>query len=81
MNAAVVALGKRIKERRTKLGITRRALAKTLNFSYQLLCDWEHGRREPTIRSIVVLMKEIHLTKQDLLQCYAKENRDARIDN
>ncbi len=67
-------LGPKIKEKRTRKGLTQKQLAAKLGYSYQLICDWENGRKEPTLGSIIKLMKEIKLTKRDLIQSTKKED-------
>jgi transcriptional regulator with XRE-family HTH domain len=46
-------LGKKIKELRTKQGLTQNELAEKVFVSYQAVSQWENGTTNPDINTIV----------------------------
>lgn len=64
---------KRIKEERKRLGYKQEHLAKKLGIATNTLCNWEIGRREPSIDSLKALA--------DIFDCsidYLLERTDIR---
>lgn len=45
----------RIKELRLNSGLNQNSLAKKVNRSQSCVCDWENGRREPSIADLIKL--------------------------
>ncbi|MBR3804979.1 MAG: helix-turn-helix transcriptional regulator [Clostridia bacterium] len=56
----------RIKELRQNCGLNQKDLANKLNRSQSCVCDWENGRREPSI-SDLIKMSEIFNCSVDYL--------------
>ena len=45
-------IGSKIKEYRTKKGLTQKELAENLNVTFQAVSRWENGEVEPSIDTI-----------------------------
>lgn len=54
-------LGKRIRAARLEKGISQVELAAQLESLPSQICDWEHGRREPTGRKMLLLVSILGL--------------------
>lgn len=60
-------IGKRIKEARTKLAMSREHMAEELNVSTQSVYNWETGRNIPALELLASLCQLLHMTVQFLL--------------
>lgn len=50
---AMEVFSKRLKELRIEKGISQKALAQVLNTTNSSVCDWECGRAEPNLETLV----------------------------
>lgn len=57
----------KIKEKREELGIYQKDLARYLNKTTTCICDWERGRTEPDIESIIRLADYFQCSTDELL--------------
>jgi len=53
--------GEKIKERRVKLGMSRKSLAKVAGITYNAVWRIETGQREPLAGTLVILAKALRL--------------------
>ena len=60
-------IGKRIKEARTRLGITQEQLAELACISRQYIGMLEQGEKRPTLQTIVSLADALNITVDELL--------------
>lgn len=51
----VKTIGQRIRQLRTKNGMTQETLAGQLNVAYNTVSSWEHSRTEPDLETVVKL--------------------------
>lgn len=61
------AIGKRLRNRREALGLTRERLAEYADISVQFLADIETGRKGMTVQTLRKLVLALHCTADDLL--------------
>ena len=61
-------IGKIIKEKRTKSGLTQEDLAKKLHVSRSTISNWEIDRNYPDIKLIVNISKVLNIPLDELLQ-------------
>ena len=61
-------IGKKIKQKRTELGITQEVLAERLNVARSTISNWEIGRNYPDIQTIVLLSDELDISLDELLK-------------
>ena len=59
-------LGKRIKARRLELGMTQIECAKRAGIVQPYLLNLEHGRRDPTLSTLVRIAKALKVSLSDL---------------
>jgi len=59
--------GEKLRELRTKKGITQEILAQKMNVTRQTISGWERGRSEPDIETLVQLADFFHVTMDELL--------------
>jgi len=59
--------GEKLRELRTKKGITQEILAQKMNVTRQTISGWERGRSEPDIETLVQLADFFHVTTDELL--------------
>ncbi len=57
----------KIKEKREELGIYQKDLARYLHKTTTCICDWERGRTEPDIESIIKLADYFKCSTDELL--------------
>jgi len=60
-------IGKRIKERRTELGLTQAQLSRLTGFSAGNLCDWENGNKLPSSPALISLSYTLQCSTDWLL--------------
>jgi transcriptional regulator with XRE-family HTH domain len=60
-------IGKRLKELRLDIGLTQRAIAKEVGISSNGYANWEQGKSEPDIKSIIRLCSIFQITADELL--------------
>lgn len=60
-------IGKRIKEARRKLAMSREYLADMLGVCAQAVYNWESGRNIPALESLALLCQLLHMSVQFLL--------------
>lgn len=70
----------RIKEQRTKLGITQEELAEKLGLKKSAIAKYENGRVENIKRSIIVKMAKILECSPCYLLCFEDEKNDETED-
>lgn len=56
-----------LKELRKVKNFTARKLAEKLNLSVNMIYEWEHGRCEPTVETLLKLSKIFNITIEELL--------------
>lgn len=61
-------IGKKIKQKRTELGITQEVLAERVNVARSTISNWEIGRNYPDIQTIVLLSDELDISLDELLK-------------
>lgn len=61
-------IGKKIKKKRTELGITQEVLAERVNVARSTISNWEIGRNYPDIQTIVLLSDELDISLDELLK-------------
>ena len=59
-------LGKLIRDKWEKIGVSQTELAKNLGMHKSLVCDWEHGRKEPTGTMLARIMNQLKISTEDL---------------
>ncbi|WP_175635025.1 helix-turn-helix domain-containing protein [Pedobacter ghigonis] len=70
-----ISLAKRIKQRRTQLGLTQAALALQIGFKdKQIVNNYEIQGANPTAYNLVLIAKALDLTVDDLLDFSKLEN-------
>lgn len=69
-----LSLGEKIKELRTKLGISLRELSRRSNISAAHMSDIELGRRYPSDEALDRLAKELKVDASDLRQLDTRES-------
>ncbi len=57
-----------IKNARIKKGFTQTQIAKKLKKKKSLVCDWEHGRREPTGNTMIKIMQILNLKPTNFIE-------------
>ena len=63
----IKALGKAIRERRKKLGLLQKHVAKEANMQVSYFCEIERGGRNPTISVIYSIALSLELTPRQLM--------------
>lgn len=61
-------LGANIRRVRTKAGLTQKELAERVGVATNTISDWENGRREPSVRQIVMIAKACNVELGELFQ-------------
>ena len=61
-----MTLGTKIKEYRTKLGLTQKDLAEKLHVTYQAVSRWENGDVEPSVDTIMEMTKIFNCSADEL---------------
>lgn len=59
--------GQKLRECRTERQLSQAALAKEINFSQSVLCDWENGKAEPTASAITSVADYFGISTDTLL--------------
>lgn len=63
-----VLLGKQIRNRRKKLGLSQEELAEKLGVGHQALSRIEQGKMAPKMERLPILAKSLHCTVSDLFR-------------
>ena len=63
-----MSIGKRIKDRRVSLGISRADLAKTLSVSLSAISNYENGIGTPTVENVCKLLSALNCDANYLFQ-------------
>lgn len=63
----MTTFGQKLKEYRLSKGLSQAALAKIINFSQSILCDWENGKSEPTASAIATVANYFQCSVDELL--------------
>lgn len=63
----------RMKELRTRAGLSQAALAKKSGLSLGSLRNWEQGRRAPSVAAVIVLAQAFGVPTADLLAAKGKK--------
>lgn len=67
MKSLNTKIAKRLRERRAALGLSQEAVAKRAGMHANYYCNLENGRRQPTSKTILRLVKALGCTPNDLL--------------
>lgn len=59
--------GKNIKNERLNLGLSQAQLAKEIGVKQQQLSQWECDKVEPTLYNIVLILRVLHVSFEDLI--------------
>ena len=54
-------IGILIKKIRQEQGMTQTKLAEILGVGKSLICDWEHGRKEPTGSKMINILQKLNI--------------------
>lgn len=65
-------LGSIIRKARYQKELTQKDLATKLNIPNQRICDWEHGRKEPTGIKVLEMLSEL----PNLLSLYNEKKQE-----
>lgn len=60
-------LGKRLKELRVEKNLSQKALAEIIETNNSSVCDWECGRTEPSLDTVIKLCEFFDVTADYLL--------------
>ena len=60
-------LGKRLKELRVEKNLSQKALAEIIETNNSSVCDWECGRTEPSLDTVIKLCEFFDVTVDYLL--------------
>lgn len=60
-------LGKRLKELRVEKNLSQKALAEIIETNNSSVCDWECGRTEPNLDTVIKLCEFFDVTADYLL--------------
>ena len=63
----MTTFGQKLKEYRLSRGLSQAALAKIINFSQSILCDWENEKSEPTASAIATVANYFQCSVDELL--------------
>ena len=58
---------KKLKELRQEMGLTQKQLAEKLQTSNSAVCDWERGRTQPDLETLLALAKFFKVSVDYLL--------------
>ena len=61
-------LGERIKEHRTRCGMSQELLAEKLGVSRQAVSKWETGTAEPSTSNLLAMAKAFNISPEELLR-------------
>ena len=76
-----ITIGKRIKELRTKVGMTREQLANEVGVTYQAVSKWENEISAPDIQSLSIIAEILGVTIDELLNGKEENNEDEKNNN
>ena len=63
----MTTFGQKLKELRTENKMSQQKVAKEINFSQSVLCDWENEKAEPTISAVIAIANYFHVSIDELL--------------
>ena len=74
-----MGVGSKIKEYRTKAGLTQKELADELHVTYQAVSRWENEDAEPSFDMLKDLCKILNCSTDDLFEISKKQDEE-KID-
>ena len=69
----ISAIGNRIKELRTKRGLTQNEFAKEIHVSFQAVSNWERGIAPPELENLIRIAEYFGILTDDLLRSKSEE--------
>lgn len=60
--------GENLKLERTISGYTQKEFAKLINTTQQRVSEWERNKIEPTLSNIILIIKTLNITFEDLIE-------------
>lgn len=72
-----MSFGEKLKQARTRKGLTQRELAEIMKVSKNTITSWEIGTREPNVLSIKQLLSVLGLSADELLETSQEEKAPA----
>ena len=62
-----VEVGKRVREKRTRLGLTQKELAHDVGYTLQAIWNIEHGRSNPSLTTLLKLAHALYVPLETLV--------------